>query len=482
MAIKIILVLISLLLGQILSLECDVPGECIGQLIGFTSQDTSPDCLSTCKGTEGCTWYTFRPEEKICNIMQTCTEVDEDNCESCISGEVECPVGLCGEPGLCQGTLIHGEVANSTGDCQDACTNFSGCLYYSYDPTSGECWMFDSCPTLDDTFCPECVSGSPGCDIEYNGHFLMVIGGDFNSYKVELVSLDPTSHPVPDCLTDLNQVNGISEAAGALDYSDGGIPFYCGGYSSSVADYVDTCYKYIPELDYWSVTGTLPRQRSRSGYASSESWGLVMAGGVDGGDNVVSSVPTTKNGMGIISESLPDLPTKKENSCLVVIDDERLFNCGGQGSNLLSETLIFSKSTNSWSRMEDMPRKRKRHSCGLIIDPEIGPEIVAAGGYDSELLDTVDIYTVNTDSWRQANPLPTAMYEAAVVPNYGNSFLLVGGKEDPEYLTSIYQYNASDDEWIELESELRYPRSDHIALLVERSLFPDCAPKAGENK
>ena len=106
MAIKIILVLISLLLGQILSLECDVPGECIGQLIGFTSQDTSPDCLSTCKGigvflcdlyvnlvlrqyisgTEGCTWYTFRPEEKICNIMQTCTEVDEDNCESCISG------------------------------------------------------------------------------------------------------------------------------------------------------------------------------------------------------------------------------------------------------------------------------------------------------------------------------------------------------------------------------------------------------------
>lgn len=50
-----------------------------------------------------------------------------------------------------------------------------------------------------------------------------------------------------------------------------------------------------------------------------------------------------------------------------------------------------------------MPRKRKRHSCGLIIDPEIGPEIVSAGGYDSKLLDTVDIYTVNTDSWRQGN-------------------------------------------------------------------------------
>ena len=26
--------------------------------------------------------------------------------------------------------------------------------------------MFDTCPALDDTFCPDCVSGSPGCEIE----------------------------------------------------------------------------------------------------------------------------------------------------------------------------------------------------------------------------------------------------------------------------------------------------------------------------
>ena len=48
----------------------------------------------------------------------------------------------------------------------------------------------------------------------------MVIGGDFNSYNVELVSLDPISHPVPDCLTELNPIaDGITESAGALDYS-----------------------------------------------------------------------------------------------------------------------------------------------------------------------------------------------------------------------------------------------------------------------
>ena len=124
------------------------------------------------------------------------------------------------------------------------------------------------------------------------------------------------------------------------------MPFLCGGGLYGF----DKCFKYEAAFDTWDILGTLAVGRSYAGFSSSDSWGLVMAGGVDGGDNVVSSVPTTKNGMGIISESLPDLPTKKENSCLVVIDDERLFNCGGQGSNLLSETLIFSKSTNSWSR------------------------------------------------------------------------------------------------------------------------------------
>ena len=50
MARKNILVVMSLLLGGIAALECDIPGECIGQLIGFTSQDSSTECLSTCKG------------------------------------------------------------------------------------------------------------------------------------------------------------------------------------------------------------------------------------------------------------------------------------------------------------------------------------------------------------------------------------------------------------------------------------------------
>ena len=73
-------------------------------------------------------------------------------------------------PGLCQGIIIHIEDAGSTVECQDACTNFNGCNFYSYDPATTNCLMFDTCPTLDDTLCPDCISGSPGCENNEEGN------------------------------------------------------------------------------------------------------------------------------------------------------------------------------------------------------------------------------------------------------------------------------------------------------------------------
>ena len=64
--------------------------------------------------------------------------------------------------------------------------------------------------------------------------------------------------------------------------------------------------------------------------------------------------------------------------------------------------------------MTAMPRERQHHSCGLVTNPEQGPEIVVAGGYGYGVdgyLDTVDIYTINTDSWREGNLKPTPSHE-----------------------------------------------------------------------
>ena len=51
MIMKVGLLLLSLLCGETVALQCDVPGECTGEFIGFTSQNSSIECLATCKGT-----------------------------------------------------------------------------------------------------------------------------------------------------------------------------------------------------------------------------------------------------------------------------------------------------------------------------------------------------------------------------------------------------------------------------------------------
>ena len=55
--------------------------------------------------------------------------------------------------------------------------------------------------------------------------------------------------------------------------------------------------------------------------------------------------------------------------------------------------------------MAPMPRPRVAHSCGLVQDPMNGPEVIAAGGNFDETRGTVDIYEVNTDSWRRGNTI-----------------------------------------------------------------------------
>ena len=48
-----------------------------------------------------------------------------------------------------------------------------------------------------------------------------------------------------------------------------------------------------------------------------------------------------------------------------------------------------------------MPTERWGHSCGLVSDPERGPEVIVFGGYHyDEYLDSVDIYSIGTNSWR----------------------------------------------------------------------------------
>ena len=45
------ILILCLIFGGAVALQCDIPGECTGEFIAFTSENYSTDCLATCKGT-----------------------------------------------------------------------------------------------------------------------------------------------------------------------------------------------------------------------------------------------------------------------------------------------------------------------------------------------------------------------------------------------------------------------------------------------
>ena len=104
--------------------------------------------------------------------------------------------------------------------------------------------------------------------------------------------------------------------------------------------------------DEWVLSGKMTDARAYFGYGSSKSRGLVMAGG-NSVTGFLSSVEMTKDGETF--ETLPDLDIEVDKSCLVVLNDDTIFTCGGFNGNpdTASYTFLFSDTTNSWSRYEN---------------------------------------------------------------------------------------------------------------------------------
>ena len=56
-----------------------------------------------------------------------------------------------------------------------------------------------------------------------------------------------------------------------------------------------------------------------------------------------------------------------------------------------------------FASMSPMPVERWGHFCGLV-STEQGPEVIVSGGYSyPDFVDSVHIYNVDTDTWREGN-------------------------------------------------------------------------------
>ena len=86
-------ILVMILLHQVSSQQCYVPGTCIGERLA-TIYDPVLDkyqCLSACNNLMQCTWFSSNEEAEYCDLFYTCDAISTALCPNCISGERSCP-------------------------------------------------------------------------------------------------------------------------------------------------------------------------------------------------------------------------------------------------------------------------------------------------------------------------------------------------------------------------------------------------------
>ena len=93
--------LLFLTLGHSVAFECDLAEKCTdGNLLASsTTTESYQECLSQCKKMEKCGFVTFFDQFKLCEFFENCQETEV--CDSCTSGEVQCPSFSCDLHGHC---------------------------------------------------------------------------------------------------------------------------------------------------------------------------------------------------------------------------------------------------------------------------------------------------------------------------------------------------------------------------------------------
>ena len=141
----------------------------------------------------------------------------------------------------------------------------------------------------------------------------------------EIISLDPSGHPVPDCHKTPHTFPSATWGTVSGLLTDGKIPVVCGGNASA------DCYGYSYGTDSWSLEGDLPTARFSAGYSAHPSLGIVVTGGsmAAGQTAFFSSVQSAITGS-LSAVGFANVPEARLAPCQVTVGDEVVMVFGGQ--------------------------------------------------------------------------------------------------------------------------------------------------------
>ncbi|XP_078493199.1 uncharacterized protein LOC144748750 [Ciona intestinalis] len=175
---------------------------------------------------------------------------------------------------------------------------------------------------------------------------------------------------------------------------------------------------------------------------------MCVAGGRDGGNNVLSSVELYNPVVNTWTHIAP-MQTKRCQHALVCYNGRLYTFGGGEFLNRLNSMESFDPREGKWKLLK--PMNEKRRALSGVVDND---EIYAIGGDE---LKSVERFNIRTNTWTNVGSLNhVRLGSCACVVN--GKIYVIGGRDD-DASKSIEAYDATINEW-KIETNMETPRWD----------------------
>eukprot|EP00095_Tigriopus_kingsejongensis_P006522 maker-scaffold172_size289735-snap-gene-1.33 protein:Tk06522 transcript:maker-scaffold172_size289735-snap-gene-1.33-mRNA-1 annotation:"similar to H28G03.4" len=369
-------------LAQSPGIQCFVPGECLdSQILDTVSTNSSRTCLHHCQKIQGCEWFTFYADSKICTSLSGCLDLSPKKCPgNCISGENECPEFQCGLQGRCFGALEGIRKVGSARECGTICGNRLECLWHTYNPSQASCTLTNDCPALDKS-CANCEVSETQCEGQGDGQTTVLEDSAVIPPSYALMFIGKSPHVLN--LTDLKPA--VCQDTPRIDHGTEAERITL-RWTNSL--FLITVLRKS-EMAYCERFDVEQREWLRAAELKWSSQHYVDGVFTRLGDgslfflNVLGNSSFYVNGLGVHNgpETLTFVTgSKPEGICLTTIRDNDVFISGGSSINGPSKTSLRSAKhinpkTKAVVSLPDMPQNLTNHTCSTYVTKE-GPKVL----------------------------------------------------------------------------------------------------------
>ena len=226
-------------------------------------------------------------------------------------------------------------------------------------------------------------------------------------------------------------------------------------------------YEYDPATDSWSQKAPIPQGCYWASAATVDNKIYVMGGGHPYPGNKYNFIydPVTDTW-----DTGADMLTGRMYHSAAVAND-KIYLIGGQNGDGTSEWYFeeYDPKNDTWSTKAQLPRNGAWYAGAAGVGDFVYR--IAGGGSSNTLIrDWVDVYDINSNSWKSEKNLHRGLHAPATV-TYGKSIFVLGGYSNFTEMDSVWILDTDTRTWHNANFKLREKRVYHKAAIIDSCIY-----------